>query len=53
MGHPIVGDKPYGAVTDPAKRLGLHSSELRFTHPVSDEKMVFTLPLPSVLMKLI
>jgi 23S rRNA pseudouridine1911/1915/1917 synthase len=53
MGHPIVGDKPYGAVTDPAKRLGLHSSELRFTHPVSDEKLVFTLPLPGVLMKLI
>jgi 23S rRNA-/tRNA-specific pseudouridylate synthase len=40
-------------MTDPAKRLGLHSSELRFTHPVSEEKMVFTLPLPSVLMKLI
>ncbi len=53
MGHPIVGDIPYGAKTDPAKRLGLHSSELRFAHPVSDEKLVFTLPLPGVLAKLV
>jgi 23S rRNA pseudouridine1911/1915/1917 synthase len=53
MGHPIVGDKPYGAVTDPAKRLALHATELRFVHPATDKKMVFNLPLPDVLKKLI
>jgi len=53
MGHPIVGDIPYGAKTDPAKCLALHSSELRFTHPESGEKMTFALPMPRVLMKLI
>lgn len=53
MGHPIVGDNPYGAVTDPAKRLSLHSSELHFIHPATGEKMDFVLPLPDVLKKLV
>jgi len=53
MGHPIIGDKPYGAVTDPARRLGLHSSELHFIHPATEEKMDFVLPLPDVLAKLV
>ena len=53
MGHPIVGDKAYGAVTDPARRLALHASELRFVHPATEEKMFFELPLPGVLMKLV
>lgn len=53
MGHPIVGDKPYGALTDPAKRLGLHACELRFEHPATEEKMRFELPMPGVLAKLV
>ena len=53
MGHPIIGDKPYGAVTDPARRLGLHSSELHFIHPASEERMDFVLPLPDALAKLV
>ncbi len=53
MGHPIVGDAPYGAKTDPAKRLALHAAKLTFTHPATDEKMSFEKPLPGVLMKLI
>lgn len=53
MGHPIVGDKPYGATTDPARRLGLHSSELHFVHPANQEKMDFVLPLPDALAKLV
>lgn len=53
MGHPIVGDAPYGAKTDPAKRLGLHSSQLIFTHPATEKKMQFDLPLPPALAKLV
>lgn len=53
MGHPIVGDAPYGAKTDPARRLGLHAAKLTFTHPASDKKMSFEQPLPDVLMKLV
>lgn len=53
MGHPIVGDAPYGAKTDPARRLALHAAALKFIHPASDKEMTFALPLPGVLMKLI
>ncbi len=43
---PIVGDKRYGAKTDPIKRVALHASELRFKHPVSGKDMRFISPLP-------
>ena len=51
LGHPIIGDKKYGAKTDPAQRLGLHSSALRFPHPVTKIEMSFTSPLPKKLAK--
>jgi 23S rRNA pseudouridine1911/1915/1917 synthase len=41
LGHPIVGDRRYGATSDPARRLALHSSELKFCHPVSGASMHF------------
>jgi 23S rRNA pseudouridine1911/1915/1917 synthase len=47
LGHPIVGDRKYGATTDPARRLALHSCELKFRHPVSDISMNFNIPLPT------
>jgi RluA family pseudouridine synthase len=53
LGHPIVGDRKYGATTDPARRLALHSSELKFRHPVSGASMDFRSALPSRLMALI
>ena len=52
-GCPIVGDKKYGAKSDPAKRLGLHSCLLRFIHPATQEEMKFTSPLPKDLAKLV
>jgi 23S rRNA pseudouridine1911/1915/1917 synthase len=45
-GCPIVGDKRYGAKTDPIKRVALHASELRFKHPVAGGEMRFISPLP-------
>ncbi|MGA9723592.1 MAG: RluA family pseudouridine synthase [Candidatus Binatus sp.] len=53
LGHPIVGDRKYGAVSDPARRLALHSSELKFRHPVSGAAMDFRSALPQRLMALI
>jgi 23S rRNA pseudouridine1911/1915/1917 synthase len=47
FGHPVVGDRKYGATTDPAHRLALHSSELTFRHPVSGAPMNFQSPLPT------
>lgn len=53
IGCPIIGDEKYGAQTDPATRLGLHSCFLRFTHPASGEELRFTSPLPKILSKLV
>ncbi len=46
VGCPIIGDKKYGARTDPAERLGLHSCGLRFPHPVTGKELSFESPLP-------
>ena len=40
-GHPIAGDKKYGAKTDPIKRLALHAEELEFTHPITGKRKKF------------
>ena len=39
LGHPIVGDVLYGA--EPASRVHLHASELRFAHPVTGQPLAF------------
>jgi len=46
LGCPIVGDRKYGALTNPLKRLGLHAFLLAFTHPVTGERIRLRLPLP-------
>ncbi len=53
LGHPIAGDRKYGATIDPARRLALHSCELKFCHPVSGAAMDFRSGMPSRLMALI
>ncbi len=39
IGHPVAGDKKYGAATDPLKRLALHASRLSFIHPATKRRM--------------
>ncbi|MBI5664826.1 MAG: RluA family pseudouridine synthase [Nitrospirae bacterium] len=46
IGHPVAGDKKYGALTDPFKRLGLHSYLLLFKHPVTGLPMRFESKMP-------
>jgi 23S rRNA pseudouridine1911/1915/1917 synthase len=41
-GHPVVGDKRYGSLSNPYKRLCLHASALSFIHPFTHKKMTFT-----------
>ncbi|REB06449.1 RluA family pseudouridine synthase [Sporosarcina sp. BI001-red] len=41
MGHPVVGDKKYGATTNPIKRLGLHAVKLTIIHPITKEQHTF------------
>ena len=45
-GFPIVGDRRYGASSNPLKRLGLHAHLLGFVHPSTNNKMCFKSPLP-------
>lgn len=46
LGHPVVGDKKYGAKTDPIKRLALHASQLVLPHPTTGQALVFTARMP-------
>ncbi len=47
MGHPISGDRKYGAKESRLHRLCLHARTLRFAHPVTRRDMRFELPVPS------
>lgn len=43
---PIIGDKKYGAKTNPINRLGLHAYKIIFTHPITKNEMVIEDKLP-------
>ncbi|MDE7473096.1 MAG: RluA family pseudouridine synthase [Muribaculaceae bacterium] len=47
LGHPIAGDRKYGAKTSPIHRLALHARTLRFVHPITRELMSFSTPIPA------
>lgn len=46
IGHPIVGDRKYGAKTSPIGRLGLHAASLTIIHPETGEPIKFEAPIP-------
>ncbi len=46
LGHPVAGDKQYGARTNPIGRLCLHANELSFTHPATGEQITFKAKMP-------
>lgn len=46
MGHPVVGDKKYGSVTNPIGRLGLHAKAITFIHPTTKRQMRFEAEVP-------
>lgn len=47
IGHPIAGDRKYGAKNSPAGRVCLHASELEVIHPVTGRKLHFRTPIPA------
>lgn len=53
LGHPVVGDKKYGATTSPIGRLGLHAWGLVFKHPVNNESLKFETPIPRKFLRLV
>lgn len=53
MGHPIAGDRRYGAKSSPIHRLALHAQTLRFAHPVTRKEMNFETPVPAGFIKMV
>jgi 23S rRNA pseudouridine1911/1915/1917 synthase len=51
IGHSIVGDKKYGAITSPLRRLGLHAQILSFRHPKTGMIVRFETPVPPRFLK--
>lgn len=50
MGHPILGDYVYGqefACPYRPERILLHAYQIQFIHPITQERLEFTAPLPS------
>ena len=52
LGHPIVGDRAYGARHDPARRVCLHATRLSFPHP-RGHRVVFESPAPPAFARLV
>lgn len=46
IGHPIAGDRKYGARTRDLGRLGLHARLLSFIHPTTGKLMTFETDIP-------
>jgi 23S rRNA pseudouridine1911/1915/1917 synthase len=47
LGCPVVGDRDYGAKTDPVGRACLHSWRLGFDHPVTGRRVEVVAPVPA------
>ena len=53
LGCPVVGDRRDGTRSQECDRLALHARALRLVHPLTDERLNFTSPLPKALRMLI
>lgn len=55
IGHPILGDREYGSAKhwDMKKGLYLSATEIAFIHPITGEKMHFSIELPKKFQKLV
>lgn len=53
-GHPIVGDRKYGHGNEnsPLDRLCLHAQTLEFIHPVTEQTVHFSTPMPKEFKKI-
>lgn len=53
MNSPIVGDKKYGAKTNPIRRMCLHANKLILIHPRLKKEMTFETAVPKQFVKLL
>jgi len=52
IGHSVLGDKRYGG-NKLINRQALHAYQIKLLHPVKDEYMTFTCPIPKDMRELI
>jgi len=52
IGHPVVGDKKYGAKLNPMRRLGLHAYAISFVHPKTGKTLRFESDIPKGFLKM-
>lgn len=52
IGHPVTGDKKYGAKLNPIGQMGLHARVLAFKHPVTGRMFRFDTPIPGKFLKI-
>ncbi len=53
LGHPITGDRRYGAGSSPIHRMALHAQTLRFVHPITRKDMNFSTAIPISFSKMV
>ena len=53
LGHPIVGDRRYGAATDAVGRVCLHAAELDLTQPATGRQLALRSEIPASFLKLV
>ena len=54
LGHPVAGDRPYGASpAPPLRRQALHAARIAFAQPRTGEPVVVESPLPSDILALL
>ena len=51
IGHPLIGDFLYNPENTQMDRQALHSYKLSFVHPITNENLSFTAPLPEDMIK--
>lgn len=51
IGHPIVGDRKYGATVFNMGRVALHAMTLAFLHPHTGKEMSFVSPIPDAFLR--
>lgn len=51
IGHPIAGDKKYGAKTSPMGRLALHANILKIKNPFTRTELILEAPMPKAFRK--
>lgn len=53
IGHPILGDSLYGSESELISHQALHAYKISFIHPITKQAMVFEIPLPLDIQKLV